>query len=185
VALQALENGVQRASHQVNQLLTLAALDHASPRPAQPVDLVEMIREILIELEPLANSRGAVLSLHSPDRLVDPLDADALRLVLVNLVRNAIQHGAEGGSVEVQLDRQQGVVTLRVSDNGPGILAHDRARVFDRFYRAEAAQSPGSGLGLAIVLRAAQRLNASVELANGQQGPGVSLVVRWAAAPRG
>jgi signal transduction histidine kinase len=178
-ALKVLELGVQRASHQVNQLLTLAALESAPPDPARLVDLVDIASEVLIELEPLAGRRGTELTLQAPDRLMDRVDVDALRSVLVNLVRNAIQHGAEDGTVEVSLERDQDMVSLRVGDDGPGIPVAERERVFDRFYRAASTPATGSGLGLAIVVRAARRLNASVQIAEGPQGRGVALVVRW------
>lgn len=180
-AQQALEQGVQRASHQVNQLLTLAALDHGPLKPVQTLDLVELVRETLIELEPLASERGAALALQSPDRLLAPIDADALRLVLVNLVRNAIQHGADGGQVDVTLDRQGARVTLTVADDGPGIPTQERARVFDRFYRSKSSRSGGSGLGLSIVQRAAQALNAQVSVAENPGGRGTVFAVAWAA----
>lgn len=178
-ALKALELGVQRASHQVNQLLTLAALEYAAPNIPRPTDLVDTVRDVLIELEPLARRRGSELTLQAPDRLMDRVDVEALRSVLVNLVRNAIQHGAEAGTVEVSLERDQDMVSLRVGDDGPGIPVAERERVFDRFYRAASTPATGSGLGLAIVVRAARRLNASVQIADGLQGRGVDLVVRW------
>ncbi|MDQ7745593.1 sensor histidine kinase [Hydrogenophaga pseudoflava] len=182
VAQQALEQGVQRASHQVNQLLMLAALEHATLKPPQAVDLVEMARETLIELEPLASGRGSTLALQSPDQMVESVDTEALRLALVNLVRNAIQHGADAGSVEVSLKRQGGRVNLEVADDGPGIPAHERLLVFDRFYRSGSSGSKGSGLGLAIVQRAAQRLNAQVSIADRPGGQGTVFMVTWPAA---
>jgi signal transduction histidine kinase len=182
-ALNALESGVQRASHQVNQLLTLAALDHATHKPQQTIDLVEMARETLIELEPFASERGVNLALQSSERLEESVDEDALRQILVNLVRNAIQHGADGGSVDVLLDRQEATVTVKVVDNGPGIPAHQRAAVFERFYRADSARTSGSGLGLAIVQRAAQRLGATVSIEEGRGGRGAVFVIAWPATP--
>ena len=182
-ALAALEQGVQRASHQVNQLLALAALEHTAIEAPQRIDLVDAVQDLLIELEPLARRRGTELTLQAPELLLDRVDVGALRLVLVNLVRNAVVHGAPQGMVEVLLAVSEGVVTLRVSDNGPGIPLAERQRVFDRFYRSTAAQAPGSGLGLAIVQRAAQRLHARVALTGGLNGAGVAVELRWTAAP--
>lgn len=178
-ALQALEQGVNRASHQVNQLLALAGLDHAAPSPVHPVDLVEMVQETLVELEPIARRRNVALTLQSSDRLMDRVDTNALRLVLVNLVRNAIEHGREGGLVEVNLGRNGAVITLRVSDDGPGVAQGDRGRLFDRFYRASPSATSGSGLGLAIVQSAARRLKARVVCADGRGGKGLSFSVQW------
>lgn len=178
-ALRALEQGVQRASHQVNQLLTLAALEHADTSPPIETDLVALARDVLIELEPLTHDRQVELVLQSPDRLSRAVDVQALRSVLVNLVRNAIQHGATGGTVTVALDGSAGAIRLAVSDDGPGIPAVERERVFDRFYRAEGTSAPGSGLGLAIVQRAAQRLQARVGIEDGPQGRGVTVLLHF------
>lgn len=175
-ALQALENGVQRASHQVNQLLTLAALDHPPQHPPQAMDLVEMAREVLIELAPLAHSRAVTLALQSPETLEVVLPEQALRLVLMNLVPNAIVHGAQGGNVELQIALLDGTLQIKVSDDGPGIAAHERHRVFDRFYRGASAHASGSGLGLAIVARVAQQLNAHVWIGDGPNGQGITVV---------
>lgn len=178
-ALQALEQGVQRASHQVNQLLTLAALEHADSSPTIETDLVALAQDVLIELEPLTHDRQVELVLRSPDHLTHPVDVQALRSVLVNLVRNAIQHGATGGTVTVALDRSAGAIRLAVSDDGPGIPVAERERVFDRFYRAEGTSAPGSGLGLAIVQRAAQRLQARIRIEDGPQGRGVTALLHF------
>lgn len=174
-ALHALEQGVQRASHQVNQLLTLAALEHADTAPPAETDLVALAQYILIELEPLAYGRGVELVLQSPVRLMRWVDEQALRSVLVNLVRNAIQHGAHGGTVTIALQPSTDAVRLAVSDDGPGIPVAERGRVFDRFYRAEGARSPGSGLGLAIVQRAALRLRARLRIDDGPNGRGITV----------
>lgn len=178
-AQQALERGVQRASHQVNQLLTLAALEHAGAGPLRETDLVALAREVLIELEPLARGRGTELVLRSADALTHRIEGEVLRSVLVNLVRNAIQHGAAGGVVTVGLEQQGGGICLAVSDDGPGIPPAERERVFDRFYRAETAGSPGSGLGLAIVQRAARRLGARVRIEDGPDGRGVTVLLHF------
>ena len=170
---------MQRASHQVNQLLTLAALEHADPSPTIETDLVALAQDVLIELEPLTHDRRVELVLQSPDHLTHPVDVQALRSVLINLVRNAIQHGAVGGTVTVALDASAGAIRLAVSDDGPGIPAAERERVFDRFYRAEGTSAPGSGLGLSIVQRAAQRLQARVGIEDGPQGRGVTVLLHF------
>ena len=123
----------------------------------------------------MAYGRGVELVLQSPDRLMRWVDEQALRSVLVNLVRNAIQHGAHGGTVTIALQPSTDAVRLAVSDDGPGIPVAERGRVFDRFYRAEGARSPGSGLGLAIVQRAALRLRARLRIDDGPNGRGITV----------
>ena len=92
-----------------------------------------------------------------------------------NLVDNAIRYTPEGGRVDVTVEQDAHDAVLAVRDTGPGIPASERARVFDRFYRAPApgtADVPGSGLGLAIVKRIAERHDATIELGPGFEGPG-------------
>jgi signal transduction histidine kinase len=74
-------------------------------------------------------------------------------MVAVNLISNAIDHPGPGGQVEVRVFPSDGSAVLEVSDKGPGIAAEHLPRLFDRFYRIDAARGPAtghSGLGLAI-----------------------------------
>jgi two-component system phosphate regulon sensor histidine kinase PhoR len=79
--------------------------------------------------------------------------------VVLNLVDNAIKHGADGGKVEVKVSRVPGFVTLVVRDFGPGISRVEQARVFERFYRSQSTRERnvrGSGIGLALVKHIAE-----------------------------
>jgi len=81
------------------------------------------------------------------------VDRGILRLAVVNLVDNAIKYAPTGTSVKVVVGSADGTATLAVADEGPGIPREHHARVFDRFYRVDAARSRedgGAGLGLAI-----------------------------------
>jgi two-component system, OmpR family, phosphate regulon sensor histidine kinase PhoR len=87
------------------------------------------------------------------------MDENALTLVILNLVDNAVKYGADGGVVEVALDRVPGGVSLSVRDYGPGIPAEEQLRIFERFYRAQSARDRnvrGSGIGLALVRHIAE-----------------------------
>ncbi len=108
-------------------------------------------------------------------------DRTLLELILQNLIENAIKFTPAGGSVTLELGRQDDMVMLRVSDSGCGIPPQSRARVFERFFQVDAARSGeprirGTGLGLAIVKHAADRLHANVELAS-EVGKGTSVTV--------
>ena len=94
-----------------------------------------------------------------------------------NLLDNAAKHAPEGTVVEVVLRDGE----LTVSDHGPGISAHDRPHVFDRFYRGAAARGrPGSGLGLAIVRQVAETHGGSIAV---EEAPGGGALFRLALAP--
>ncbi len=94
-------------------------------------------------------------------------DADALRILVRNLLDNAVRYSPEDSIVRVHALRDaRGHAVLEVADQGPGIAAEDRSRAFARFYRTPGASQGGSGLGLAIVKAIAQRHGAEVALAD-------------------
>lgn len=178
-ARQGIERGVQRTSHLVEQLLTLAGLESpGAPRATEPIDLVAVCRQHLIDLTPLADARGIELALVSPDRCPATVVLPALHSILDNLLRNALNHCPSGALVELQLTRQDAQVRIVVQDNGPGMPAEERERAFERFFRGQGA-GPGSGLGLAIVNEAARLLGARVHLADRGGGPGLRVTVEW------
>jgi two-component system OmpR family sensor kinase len=184
-ALERLERGVQRSTRLVQQLLTLARQDpQALEEAAAPVELDRLAREVIADFEPLAQRAGVTLALDS--RAPPPVrsDGDSLRVLLGNLVDNAIRYTPQGGAVTVHALAEGADVVLAVEDTGPGIPADQRARVFDRFYRVpgRAAGGEGSGLGLAIVKRVVDRHQGQVSLDSGTGGLGLRVTVRL---PRG
>jgi two-component system OmpR family sensor kinase len=104
-------------------------------------------------------------------------DPDALHTLLANLVTNALRYTPPAGRVDVSCGSGDGMVWLEVADNGPGIPAAERERVFDRFYRRSGQDITGSGLGLSIVHSIAQRHQADIRL---DDTPGGGLRVRVA-----
>jgi signal transduction histidine kinase len=104
-----------------------------------------------------ADERGLAFSVELPASLPMVGDRDMLLQAAANLLDNAIKFTPEGGRVSLSAERRGAEVAITVSDSGPGIPAGDRARVIERFYRAEASRgTPGSGLGLALVQAVAQ-----------------------------
>ena len=108
---------------------------------------------------------------------------DALRILLRNLLENAVKYTPPGGQVDVSLDVQQSQPVLTVEDSGPGIAPENRQRVFDRFFRAsDTLQETGSGLGLAIVKAIADRHGAALALDRSARLGGLKVEVRFPAA---
>jgi two-component system sensor histidine kinase PrrB len=101
---------------------------------------------------------------------------DGLRLLVDNLIENAVRHGGSLAEVGLRRDRQGGLL-LTVDDDGPGIPEGDRARVFERFARGEQSTSPGSGLGLALVAQQAQLHGGDVAVGDSPAG-GARFTVR-------
>jgi two-component system OmpR family sensor kinase len=161
-----LKDGLQRATHSVQQLLTLARLEPGASEPAlQPVDLRQLAAQVIADHLPLAEARRIDLGA-SPQQQPCMVsgDADALRILLANLVSNALRYTPCGGRVDVVTGSADAVPFVAVCDSGEGIPPAERARVFDRFYRRARAGEAGSGLGLAIVRSIAERHRAQVLL---------------------
>ena len=161
-ALQALMAGVDRATHLVNAVMTLARLDAREAKPAElPVtDLVAVVRLVLDELAPAATANGVEVAFVPAGGTVRG-DADALAILVRNLVDNALRHTRS--RVEVAIERDAKSVRVAVSDDGPGVPSGMSGRVFDRFFRAGASDT-GAGLGLALVQRVAELHGGSVML---------------------
>jgi two-component system, OmpR family, sensor kinase len=175
-----LQRGVTRAIHLVGQLLTLARQEpEVSQGIFQRVDLSEIARLVVAEQTPLAMARQIDVGIS--DAAESPIQADpeALRVMLGNLVDNAIRYSPSGGRVDVAVTREDRRALLTVVDEGPGIPVADRSRVFDRFFRGTEHDVPGSGLGLAIVKSIAERHRASIALDSGPGGRGLAVSVSF------
>lgn len=159
-----LREGIARAVHLVEQLLTLAREDPEAPAKArEPVDLGEVAHAVLRELQTTAVARGLRLEGRIDPGVVVPGSRAALHALVENLADNAIRYTV-AGSVALRVQRRDREAVLEVEDTGPGIPAPERERVFDRFYRGEASAEGGTGLGLAIVRRIAEAHGGRVEL---------------------
>jgi two-component system sensor histidine kinase QseC len=177
-AATALERAIQRGSHLVHQLLTLAALDDAQAEPAlAAVDLVALTRLYLISMAPLAQAQGIELALESPDEMPVQVDVTALHSILDNLMGNALRYIPSGSQVQVTLATTPTGWKLVVADDGPGIAPEDRARLMERFQRGRDVAASGSGLGLAIVRQAVQRMRGQMHIGPGLNGQGVSFQI--------
>jgi two-component system OmpR family sensor kinase len=174
-----LGEGLQRSARLVEQLLTLAGVEPGERAPLAHVRLEEVVREVVVEALPLADARHIDLGIGALDPVLVRGNRSALNAMVRNLVDNAIRHTSEGGSVDVVLEASSGQAQLRVTDTGPGIPAHERERVFDRFYRVPGTRAVGSGLGLAIVRAIAIQHGAEVHLDSGPDARGLQASVRF------
>lgn len=161
---------IKRLSGMVESILLYSGLESGAGRkPAvTDIDLPAFISEILRPLEELAGSQGS--SLHAvmeslPARIRS--DVTALRLIVENLVVNAIRHAGPCAITLAIGRRPFGELRITVEDSGPGIPAREQGRVFEPFFRGEKSvdgQRPGSGLGLHLVRRVATLLGGNVAL---------------------
>ncbi len=178
-----LRSGIDRAAHLVQQLLTLARNEpHALERRHERLDLAEVARSVVSEHAAIADGKGVEVGLTADAAAPVTGDAEALHVLIGNLVDNAVRYTPGGGSVEVTVQPVAAGVRLVVADTGPGIPPEARSRVFDRFYRHPGSAGTGSGLGLAIVREIAQRHGAAVSLADASAAGGLAVTVEFPSA---
>lgn len=179
-AVRHLESGVSRASRLIEQLLAVAREDHGGDRAHRPLALDELTRRIVAEFVPLAEAAGIDLGVTVAEPVRIPGDENALRVLLGNLLDNAIRYTPAGGRVDVSVTRSVGPsphAVLAVTDTGPGIPKPERERVFDRFHRVPGTEPPGSGLGLSLVRSVARHHEGEVVLEDAPGGAGLRVRV--------
>jgi two-component system OmpR family sensor kinase len=179
VAVNRLNAGIDRATRLVEQLLVLARQQSNSAIgvKAEPVDLTRLARLALADAALAALSRQIDLGLVLADQSVLPGHEEALRILIRNLLDNAIKYTPAGGTVNLAIRRDAVQTVLSIDDSGPGIAAEDRKRVLDRFYRVAGAEGSGSGLGLAIVKTIADLHQATLSIDRSESLGGLCVTV--------
>ena len=160
-----------RLAELINDMLDLGRIEASTDvLEVESVDLGQVLRECVYQREGIASSKQISLTLEmSPPPFSIHADATSVRTLVGNLADNAIKYTPSGGSVTLELDRNQSAneAILRVRDTGIGIAREHIKRIFQRFYRVDSARSRasgGSGLGLAIVKHLAQQLDGTIEV---------------------
>jgi two-component system, OmpR family, sensor kinase len=184
-ALLALQRGVARAQRLIEQLMLVARTSPESePIRMTGFDLSELARDVVASFSTQAERSGIDLGARAGAPTEIQGDRDQITSLLGNLVENALRYTPAGGVVDVEVRKEGPSVLLCVIDNGPGIAADERERVFDRFYRGNSAirsadGATGSGLGLAIVRAIAARHGAQVSLLTSASGQGLEVRVHF------
>jgi signal transduction histidine kinase len=135
-----------------------------------------LLHDLVADLSERAELAGLRLVLEIEDETIHvPLRPRMLRLVVENLLENALRYAGEGATCVVSLGRDEGRVVLEVADDGTGVPDGDVQRLFERFFRSDRARTTrGTGLGLAIVKHVIESAGGSVE-ARGGQGRGLDV----------
>lgn len=181
-ALLATLQGCDRASHLVQQLLTLSRLEGGASPAMADLDLRGVARTVLAELAPQALRRGQSIELEADAACPVRGNEVLLAVLLRNLVDNASRYSPDGARLRVRLQPQAGAVRLRVEDSGPGLADADCERLGERFFRVLGSEQPGSGLGWSIVRRIAAVHAAVVQVGRSTDLGGLSVELRWPAA---
>ena len=178
-----LRQGVQRMHRLIEQLLAAAASDpDEAGAHFVEVDLAEEMRRTVAACFDAARQRRIALRFEGPEHLAVCGEPELLRILMRNLLDNAIRYTPEQGRVAITVCVQAACALLVLDDSGPGIPEDERERVFQRFYRGHTAGQSGSGLGLAIVRDIAHRHGARVKLLSSQLG-GLRAVVEFTILP--
>lgn len=174
-ALRQVINSVDRASHLVEQMLTLARLDPSSSALVrEKINVHNLAADVVAQLVPAAIQKNLNIEITGDERAVVCVEPVSMSILIRNLVDNAIRYTPIEGDVVIHIDTTgDGKVVLSVLDTGPGIAAELQERVFDRFYRVVGNTSSGCGLGLSIVKRVADLNGLHIELRNRQDGQGL------------
>lgn len=179
---------VEDAARFFNQLLFLAQAEATTiPRGReQNVDIAELAHSTALDWVEAARGKQINLGFEGEERgRTVRGDRRLLHELIVNLLDNAIRYTQAGGTVTVRVREDQGGLVLEVEDDGPGIPEEERARAFERFYRAGSQDPGGSGLGLAIAQEISLTHHARIELLTPPAGRGLLVAVRFPAPEAG
>ncbi len=173
---------VEQASELIDDVLFLGELETGR----EVVSLgrtraLPLLREVAAALGDRASHSEVTLQVTGGEEVELPLRPRMLRVLVENLVANAIRYAGPGSTCRVSVKNAGGVSVLAVADDGTGVDSAELGRLFERFYRADTARSSrGTGLGLAIVKHIVTSAGGSVE-ASGAPGRGLEIVCRFPA----
>jgi signal transduction histidine kinase len=165
--LRSVAQEADRMSRLVADLLTLARTDAGQAPHRHRLDLGSIVLDVYQQQRSLASE--VKLSLGEWEQVEVEADPDQLKQAVLNLVDNALRYTPAGGTVTIELRRQEHEATVVVHDTGIGIPPDHRERIFERFYRVDqprTRQSGGTGLGLAIAREIAIAHGGRIELAS-------------------
>jgi signal transduction histidine kinase len=169
--------------HGIKQTLQLANLQSPSEAPPATVELAldDVVRASVAQVRPTADERKVVIEEHLRPTCIR-FEEEQLKVLLANLLSNAVAYSHEGGPVRVECDRQpDGSSTVTVEDHGIGIPRDDMPRIFEEYYRTDEAarlNRESSGLGLAIVKHVAQAHGVHVHVES-VPGKGTKFTLRF------
>lgn len=150
-----IENETRRLEHLVENLLHFSRAERGALRVhPERTNLTSLLQDVVTQFVPLAARSESTIALAlEPDVMAD-VDPAAIRQIVPNLLDNAVKYGKRGQTITVRLMADEHRARIEVEDEGPGIVAADRERIWERFWRSESARRAGivgTGVGLAIV----------------------------------
>lgn len=180
-ALKNIGAGVDRATHLVEQLLTLARLEPSDAAAEfKPVNLCQITEDVIAEMALAAHDKQIDIGMNDCGAIMLSGNPLMLSVLIRNLIDNAIRYTPDGGSIDVEVVQKNNQAILSVTDTGPGVPEAHRTQVLERFYRGEMEdQKSGCGLGLSIVKRIAELHDASLVLDQPETGQGLYVSISF------
>lgn len=183
-----IDDETARLGNLVEDLILLSRLDAGrAQRGEEAVDVVRLARALVRDVQMLPEAAGKTVTLEAATDLpILTATAGHLRVLLRNLLSNAILYTPPGGTITCRLATAAQAVVLTVTDTGQGIAAEDLPHVAERFYRADRAHTrtvKGAGLGLALVQSIADFYGATVSIESLGLGQGTTVTVTWPLPP--
>lgn len=170
-ALKEVVDSINRATHMVEQLLTLSRLDpEGSLCCGENANLCHIAEEQLSEIGVTAIAKDIDLSLEAPHDCLIQGESGMIGILIRNLVENAIRYTPAGGTVTVSITEENKHRHIIVEDSGPGIPEEEYEKVFKRFYRVSEGNHEGTGLGLAMVQRIIEIHRAAIQFGKSRYG---------------
>lgn len=163
-SLESMHGAVRRAAEAIDQLLLLARLDAGVVLPATRVQVNELVRSVLAEMDSPAGERRISLELVDAAATYVMADASLLTVAVRNLVANSVRYADHASTVTVTIGQSGGWAEIVVEDVGVGVAPETRERMFERFVRGETGSAGGTGLGLPLVREIARRCGGDVML---------------------
>lgn len=174
---------VGRLDRMISQLLTLARADEGAlvRSPAERMSLVTKAKQVLALRAQFAAARNIELQLEvEQDEMYVEANELLIDEIFGNVIDNAIRYGPAGGVVITRLSRDGHSAMVDIEDDGPGIPASERQKVFERFYRIARPDGPdGSGLGLSIVRVLLDRMGGAIELGDSRRLGGLRVTMKF------
>ena len=171
---------VERLDRLVDSILASVRVEPDHPAEVVPTDIRELVTEVIRELEPLLAGHRLVVASERPlQALADP---PRLRQIVEHLMENAVKYAPPGSTITASWELVEGVVRLGVEDEGPGIPAEWRERIFEPYARRDTRTARGSGIGLYAAKRLGESMGVRLWCEPAASGSGARFVVALPAA---
>jgi len=177
-ALEKITQGVDRASHLVDQMLVIARLEKSSVN-RESINLYEYIDELTGQFDSVIMGKKLKFYLCGDKNTKVINDISSLTILLNNLLDNAVRYASVSSDITICVSNENDKVQLTIENYGDCISSEDIDRVFDRFYRVPGSSSTGCGLGLAISKQVAEMQGITLSLVNNEEHSGVIAILIW------